>query len=128
MSYAAEVLRRAVKRLLLVQVLLVLAVSIAFLLGQGLAEFLAAIYGGGIALFNTLVSAQRLRRATDAAVADAKSGIMELYVGAITRFVATPLLVAVGIVVLALEPVGIIAGFAVAQLGYFFDTARPVGR
>lgn len=124
MSYAAEILRRAVRRLVLVQVLLVVAVGVGFLTTKGVADLWAVLYGGAIALFNTLFSAYRLQRATDAATDSVKRGMIELYVGAITRFVATPTLVALGIIALALNPVGIIAGFAIAQVGYFFDSAH----
>lgn len=124
MSYAAEVLRRTLRRLLIVQVLLVLAVAAGFLFTRGGAELLAALFGGGIALLNTLVSAWRLRRASEPGT-DARRSLFELYAGAVIRFVATPALIAIGIVVLSLDPVAIIVGFAVAQLAYFFNSARP---
>ena len=85
---------------------------------------LAALFGGAIALLNTLISAQRLRRASDAAVSNANSGMMELYIGAILRFIGTPLFVALGILALGLDPIAIIAGFGIAQLAFFFNSPR----
>jgi len=124
MSYAAEVLRATLRRLLFVQVVLVLAVAVAFLALKGWPQGVAALFGGGIALFNTLVSAQRLRRASER-TNDPQGSMLELYIGAGIRFVATPALVALGIILLDLDPVAIIVGFAVAQLGFFFNSARP---
>ncbi len=124
MSYAQQVLRGTTRRLLIIQALLVLATAIVYLALKGWQPALAAVFGGVIAVFNMLVSAHRLARASNAAVADMKRGMMELYVGAIIRFVATPALFAAGIVS-GLDPVAIIVGFAVAQVAYFFNSARP---
>jgi len=124
MSYAASVLRSTARRLLIIQLVLVLATALGFLAAKGGPEMLAALYGGAIALLNTLISAHRLRRASDAAVSDAKRGMMELYIGAILRFIGTPLFVALGILALGLDPIAIIVGFAVAQLAYFFNSSR----
>lgn len=125
MSYAQRVLRGTTRRLLLIQALLVLAAAVAYFALKGWQPAVAALFGGLIALFNTSVSAQRLSRASEAALNDLKRGMFELYIGAVIRFVATPVLVVVGIVLLKLDPVAIIVGFAVAQVGYFFNSARP---
>ncbi len=123
MSYAAKVLQGTLQRLLIVQALLILAAAAVYLATKGWPYALAALFGGGIALLNSLISAQRLRRAAEA-VNDARRSMLELYLGAVTRFVATPALVAVGIVWLRLDPLAIIVGFAVAQLAYFMSSAR----
>lgn len=124
MSYAAKTLRTTLRRLITTQLSLVLAAVAIYFSLKGWQAAIACLYGGAIALFNTLVSAQRLRRASESAGSDAARGMMELYIGAVIRFVATPALVVVGIVLLKLEPIAIIVGFAVAQLGYFFGSAR----
>lgn len=119
MSYAETVLRRTARRLLITQLLLVLITATAYFIAKGLGGSVAALYGGAIALLNTLISANRLRRASDVAARSANRGMMEMYIGAIMRFIATPLFVALGIAALGLDPIAIIVGFAVAQLGYF---------
>lgn len=128
MSYAAKVLQGTARQVLTTQALLVLAAAVAFLVYGGSAKALAAAFGGGIALLNTLVSAHRLVRASEAAPGNPNRGMLELYIGAVTRFVATPALVAVGIVLLKLDPPAIIVGFVAAQVGYFFNRARPHGQ
>jgi ATP synthase protein I len=128
MSYAAKVLQGTARRVLTTQALLVLAAAFGFLAYGGVDKALAAAFGGGIALLNTLVSAHRLVRASEAAPDNVNRGMLELYIGAVTRFVATPALVAVGIVLLKLDPPAIIVGFVAAQVGYFFNGARPHGQ
>lgn len=125
MSYANKVLRGAAGRLLASQALLVFATAGIYLWHSGGQAAMAALFGGLIAFFNTVISAQHLARASHAAAGDLKRGMLELYIGAVIRFVATPALVAVGIVALKLDAVAIIVGFAVAQVGYFFNSARP---
>jgi len=120
MSHAGKVLRKTVRRLLMVQCSLIIVVAAAYGVARGWPAATAALYGGGIALFNTLISAQRLSRASEV-VGDVRRGMLELYIGAIIRFVATPALIVAGILVLKLDPVAIIVGFAVAQAGYFFN-------
>ncbi|WP_092997996.1 ATP synthase subunit I [Thiohalomonas denitrificans] len=123
MSYAAKVLLGMTRRLLTIQAALALLAAGTFLVLRGWEPALAAVFGGAIALFNTLVSAQRLARASESAASDLKRGMMELFIGAAIRFLATPGLIAVGIVFLNLDPVAIIVGFGVAQVGYFFNSA-----
>lgn len=125
MSYAAKVLLGMTRRLLTIQALLVLLAAGVYFALKGWEPASAAVFGGAIALFNTLVSAQRLARASRSAIQDPKHGMMELFIGAAIRFVATPALIAVGIVFLDLDPVAIIVGFGVAQVGYFFNSAHP---
>ena len=121
MSYAAQVLRHTVRRLLTVQVLLIAATALAFLVLRGQFAAVSALYGGGIALVNTLLSAWRLLRATEAVSANPGRGMVEFYIGAAMRFVSVLILTGIGIKALKLEPVAIIAGFAVAQIGYLFN-------
>jgi len=123
MSYAEKVLRSTLHRLLLAQAGLVMAAAGVYLATRGAGPAVAALFGGGIALLNSFISANRLERASRLG-GDVNRSMLELYIGAIARFVATPVLVAVGIVVLHLDPVAIIVGFAVAQIGYFFNRVR----
>ncbi|WP_303902392.1 ATP synthase subunit I [Thiohalomonas denitrificans] len=125
MSYAAKVLLGMTRRLLTIQALLVLLAAGVYLALRGWEPVSAVVFGGAIALFNTLISAQRLARASDSANQDPKRGMMELFTGAVIRIVATPALIAIGIVFLDLNPVAIIVGFGVAQVGYFFNSAHP---
>jgi ATP synthase protein I len=115
MSYAGRVLRATLRRLLIVQLLLVLLVMLAYAAVKGGGSAWAAGYGGGIALANTMVMAWRVGRA------HSSRALVELYIGAGIRFGLTLFLMAVGMGWLKLDPLALILGFAVAQVGYVFN-------
>lgn len=124
MSYAVDVLRSTLRKLLFSQALLVLTTAVVFLAIKGGYTPLAALFGGAVALLNTAISAHRLYKASDAADGDVRRGMLELYLGAATRFVMTPFLIALGIAALGLDPIALIVGFAAAQLGYLFNNVK----
>lgn len=117
-------MRGELRKLLLVQVVLVLLAALgaqAYCGAFTAAE--AALYGGAIALINTLLQARRAMRAATLAGQDARLGAIGLYAGVVERFVFTLAAFAVGMGVLRLNPPALLIGFAVAQLG--FVLARP---
>lgn len=125
MSYAAKVLASTLRRLVMVQVVLTVAAALVYLATTGAVDKTAAVlYGGGIVVLGTLISAWRLLRATQAAGSDASRSMAELYIGAALRFVLALALLALGMGWIGLDPLGIIIGFAVAQLGYAFNRVR----
>jgi|GEM_PF-1420962 len=126
MSYAATLLGATARRLLLTQALLVLLAAALYLWQEGVAAAGAALFGGAIALLNTLISANRLQRSAEMIDSDARSSLLQLYVGAVIRFLATPALIAAGIIG-GLSPVAMLVGFAAAQLAFFISRARPAG-
>ncbi len=128
MSYAAQVLRKTLRRLMTLQALLILASAGIYLGVEGGLAALAALYGGGIALASTWVSAWRLLRATDAAGDAMRSAMAELYIGAAIRLVLVVGLMAVGMAVLRLNPLAVIVGFGAAQIGYIFNQAPTDAR
>ena len=115
MSYAGRVLRATLRRLLIAQLLLVLLVMLAYAAVKGSGSAWAAGYGGGIALTNTIVMAWRVGRT------HSRRALIELYIGAGIRFGLTLFLMAVGMGWLRLDPLALILGFAVAQVGYVFN-------
>lgn len=121
MSYAAQVLRKTLRRLVILQSLLILACAGIYLGVEGGLGALAVLYGGGIALTSTLVSAWRLLRATEAAGDAMHRAMAELYIGAALRLVLVVGLMAVGMAVLRLNPLAVIIGFGAAQIGYIFN-------
>ncbi|WP_198262953.1 ATP synthase subunit I [sulfur-oxidizing endosymbiont of Gigantopelta aegis] len=123
MSFANVVMRRVVNRLIIVQVVLTLIVALVYLAFQNTNGFLAALFGGSITLSGTLLMAWRISRAGEAALpgqmSDGKyQGYVEIYIGAIQKFVLTLVLMAFGMGYLKLDPLAILIGFAVTQLSY----------
>jgi ATP synthase protein I len=117
-SYSARVLRAGLRKTLIVQLLLVTAAGIGAYLAYGSAAAVGTLYGGAVAVVVAVLLAWRVQRAGEIGGSDAQRGTVQLYLGAVERFVFVLLAIGLGIAVLKLAPLPMIAGFAVAQLGY----------
>ena len=107
------------QRLIIIQAGLVLFAAIGSFYYFGSHAVSATIFGGVIAMVNTVLLSRRLNAASDLAENNPNAGALTLYLGVIQRFVFTLIMFAVGIKVLNLvPPEAIIGGFAVAQLGF----------
>ncbi len=121
MSYAAKVMRATVRRVMALQLLIVLGVTTAYLLLQGLYAAQSAFYGGLIALFATWLMGWRITRAAETAAQDSSQGAFVIYAGAVQRFLLTLVLMALGMGTLKLAPVAILVCYALAQIAYAFN-------
>jgi len=110
-------LNQAHTKLLLAQAGLAAATALIFLFWKGSAEALAALFGGGIVLINSILLAWRVRRA---AGLEGNSVVLAMYLGAVERFVVVGACFALGIGVLSLPPVPMIAAFAVGLIGFAY--------
>jgi ATP synthase protein I len=117
-SYSARVLRAGLRKTLMVQLLLVTAAGIGAYLVYGSAAAAGTLYGGAVAVIVAVLLAWRVQRAGEIGGSDVQRGTVQLYLGAVERFVFVLLAIGLGIAVLKLAPLPMIAGFAVAQLGY----------
>lgn len=122
MTEAARILNLTFRRVLLTQMFLVVAtaagVSLWLPQTHGRAA-LAALYGGGISLLAAWRLARSLNAATPGADIQAARASLRLYAGAAERFLVSGLLLALGIAAFRLPPLALIAGFGIAQLGFF---------
>ena len=118
MNFAMVVMRRVVRRLLFIQFVIMLIVAIAYLLLQTPSSFLAALYGGSITVSATLLMAWRISRAAAVAASDKQQGELEIYIGALQKFLLTLFMMAVGMGILKLDPLAIIVSFALTQLSF----------
>jgi ATP synthase protein I len=114
MSYAVRLLHAALRKLLIIQVLLVLPVVLAYAGIKGGDSALAAGYGGGIALINAIIMAWRVGRTSS------KSALADPYMGVSISFGVALLLMGTGMGMLKLDPPALLSGFAAAYLGYFY--------
>ncbi|HHL45005.1 MAG TPA: ATP synthase subunit I [Gammaproteobacteria bacterium] len=121
MSHAAKVMRATVRRVLILQLLIVLGVTTVFLVLQGSYAALSAFYGGLIALFATWLMGWRITKAAETAAQDTSQGAFVIYAGAVQRFLLTLVLMALGMGTLKLAPVAILVCYALAQLAYAFN-------
>jgi ATP synthase protein I len=111
-------MRKALTNLLAIQAGLTLAVAAGFYVYRGGFSAVSAVYGGAIALVVTSMLAFRLARA-----ARPGAGVLGLYLGTFERFLFIGAAFAFAIAVLKLLPVPLLAGFAGAEIGYFFAAA-----
>ncbi|RKZ90377.1 MAG: ATP synthase subunit I [Gammaproteobacteria bacterium] len=118
MSFAIVVMRRVVRRLLIVQIIITLFVALVYLVLHGLDNLSAAFYGGCITLSGTLLMAWRIARAGEAATIEKQQGFIEIYIGALQKFILTLVLMAFGMGYLKLDPLAILVSFAATQLSF----------
>ncbi|MCN4143650.1 MAG: ATP synthase subunit I [Thiohalomonas sp.] len=118
MSFALVVMRRVVRRLLIVQVILTLIIALSYLVLQNSDGLFAAFYGGSITLSGTLLMAWRIGRAAEVASIERQQRYIEIYIGAIQKFILTLVLMALGMGYLKLDPLAILISFAVTQLSF----------
>ncbi len=121
MSHAARVMRATVRRVLILQLLIVLGVAAAYLVARGFHPAWSALYGGAIALLSTWLMGWRITRAAHAASRDSGQGAFVIYAGVAQRFLLVLVLMGLGMGVLKLAPVAILVGYALAQIAYLFN-------
>lgn len=80
----------------------------------------AALYGGLIAIINSLQLLRHLHRAERIAGDDANGNVRIFYLCAMERLVMTIALFAIGLGALKLAPLPVISGFILGQLALFF--------
>lgn len=115
MNFAADVLRKGVRRVILSQAMLTLLVAVIFACARGGFDFLSALYGGAVVMLLSAWSGRVARRAV---------GLGTLYAGAVTRYAAAVVFLGLGLGVLKLAPLPLIVAFAVAQFGYMANVHR----
>ncbi len=80
----------------------------------------SAAYGGGIALFSSLILARRTNKAIKSASEGSPQVMGLLYMGVIQRYVFVLVGLGVGLGILKLKAEPLLIVFGVAQLAYFF--------
>lgn len=117
-------------RLVSAQAGLAVAAAAAFFGFRGASAAVACLAGGGIALALTALHARRVRLATRATQSRPGSETLVLAIGVFERFAVAAALFAVGIGYAGLDPLPLVAGFAICQVGWFFSGSlhRPGGK
>ena len=84
----------------------------------------AVLYGGLIAIINSLQLLRHLRRAERIAGGDANRNVRVFYLCAMERLVMTIALFAIGLGALKLAPLPVMSGFILGQLALFFGSLK----
>ena len=114
-------LSHTLRKILLVQAGLVVLTAVILSLVKSHEFFLATLYGGAVIIASTSYFGWRLRIATQTADSKPSVNTVELFKGIIIRFVMVIVLLALGLGWLKLSPAGILSGFFVAQLAFWFS-------
>lgn len=112
------------RKILLVQVGLVIITAVILMLAKGQEFLLATLYGGAVIIASTIYFGWRLKVATqttDRQPADYTVDSVELFKGIFLRFAMVIALLALGLGWLKLQPLGVLSGFIVAQFAFWFS-------
>lgn len=107
------------RSLLWVQTLLILAGSGFSYYFLSSYDALSAAYGGGVALFSSLILIRRAAKAMKVASEGSGQVMALLYVGVVQRYVFVLLALGIGLVLLKFNAKPMLAVFGVSQLAYF---------
>jgi ATP synthase protein I len=104
--------------LLIIQLALILLSTAGFAYYIGEATVMSSLFGGAVAIANTLLLSRRLETAAQMADDNPDGGVLTLYLGVIQRFIFVLVMFGVGMGVLKLNPPAMLGTFALAQLAY----------
>ncbi len=103
------------------QIVLVLILAGLGWLYGGMPVAQAAVFGGLIAMTNTLLLTWRMLRGQRHPHADVQRHLRSFYASAIERFVLVAVMFGIGIAVLNLVPAAVLTGFIVGMLGFYIS-------
>jgi ATP synthase protein I len=104
-----------IRRLLLVQLVLMAAISAVFLVIFDVSHAAAAGFGGSIAVMNALLAMRCASRDARALERTPQQSLAALYLCVVQRFVVAALLFALGLGALKLNGLPLLAGFIAGQ-------------
>jgi F0F1-type ATP synthase assembly protein I len=120
-SVANSAFSHTLRKILLVQIGLVLVAAAILTLVKGHEFFIATLYGGVVVIAGTIYFGWRLKIATEAVDNAPSVNSVELFKGIVVRFLIVIVLLALGLGWFKLAPAGILSGFIVAQLAFWFS-------
>lgn len=115
MAYV-DALARGARRVLAAQAAATLVIAAGFGVARGWPAASAAAYGGAVGIAITAWLAWRLRRVR--AQTRSGAGMAMIYSSTLVRYLTVVVLIGAGLAVLKLEPLPMLAAFAVSQFGY----------
>jgi ATP synthase protein I len=116
---AKDSLREALRKTLSVQIVLTLVAAAIALFTKGDRFALALVYGGGVTIVGTWLHAWRLLKIATSDVDNGPTNAgVEVFKGAILKMASMLGLLALGMGVLKLNPLGVLVGFIIAYLGF----------
>lgn len=120
-SVANNAFSHTLRRILLVQAGLVVITAVILSQVKSHEFFMATLYGGAVIIVSTIYFGWRLKIATEIADNLPAVNSVELFKGIFIRFLLVVVLLALGLGWLKLQPAGVLSGFIVAQLAFWFS-------
>ena len=117
-------LSRCFKRVVIIQSGLLIASSIFAGLFYGLVEGISIAFGAGLAMFNTILARRSILRSSELAYRQPDASMLPGFSGLIQRLIVFAGGFSAGVIMLSLQPLPIITGFALAQFGYLASKMR----
>ena len=106
------------RSLIIIQVTLILVSATAFAYYIGETTVMSSLFGGAVAIVNTLLLSRRLSTAAEMADDNPDGGVLVLYLGVIQRFIFVLVMFGIGMGLLKLVPPAMLGTFALAQVAY----------
>lgn len=114
--------------LILLQLLITLGAALVLGYWQGDDAINAALYGGGIAIVNTMLLAWGVSNSNQYSDQNIKASVIPLYISAALRFFFTLIAMAVGMGYFKIHPIFMLIVFGLAYIGYVFAARRSTTR
>ncbi|MBL80024.1 MAG: hypothetical protein CMH70_08365 [Nitrosomonadaceae bacterium] len=111
-------MKSSVHRTAVLQIVISIIIGIIAYTLEGEEEAWAVIYGGAVALINTLLLLWRMESVKHKILRDAKHYLWIFYRSGVERFLVLSALLAIGMGVLKLVPLAVLIGFVVNQLAW----------
>lgn len=112
------------RSLLIIQLVIVLLGVVVSVQYFGQDAMLPALYGGAVALANTLLLSERIKKFDELAKTSPQTGVLTLMLGVVQRFVFVLIALGVGLGALKLLPLPVLGTFMAAQLAFIIAGAR----
>lgn len=115
---------KPIDSMLVIQLVTLVATTVFFLCWQGYATAIAAAFGCGISLGNTLLQRWHLVKSVESAKSDAGKNLGKAYRCVIERWIWTFLMFAIGFGLFREEALPLLVGFIVTQCVLFFGNIK----
>lgn len=117
-------LKFSMRSLLIIQLVIVLLGAIVSVQYFGEQAILPSLYGGAIALANTLLLSGGIKKLDELSKTSPQTGVMSLMMGVLQRFVFVLVMLGIGLGALKLLPLPLLGTFMAAQLAYVIGGMR----
>ncbi len=113
-----DLLSRCFKQVVIAQAGLLIASAIFTGLLSGMYEGVSIAFGAGLAMFNTILARRSISRSSELAYRQPDASMLPVFSGLIQRLIVFAGGFSAGVILLDLQPLPIVIGFALAQFGY----------